>query len=100
MEVGKELEQIRAEVDVKKLNQKDREVIENKMTTKDWKKTKSPEDLYYWYNKKNEEGVTINKKRKNYVFGFESVYMGNSYEKKFKTKPEVLAFAKAYMKKH
>lgn len=70
------------------------------MALKDWKKTRSPEDLYYWYNKENEEGVTINKKGKNYIFGFESTYMRNSYTKKFKTKTQAIKHAKLYMAKH
>ena len=70
------------------------------MAIKNWKETFSPEDLYYWYNKKNEEGITINKKGKNYIFGFECAYIGNSYEKTFKTKTQAIKYAKAYMKKH
>ena len=70
------------------------------MTLKDGKKTKSPEDDYYWYNEKNEEGITINKGKKKYIFGFESVYMRNCYTKHFKTKLEALKYAKASMRKH
>ena len=71
------------------------------MALKDWKKTKSSEDLYYWYNKQNEEGITINKKGKYYYFGFESMYMKNSYNKKIGiSKLQALTYAKVYMGKH
>jgi hypothetical protein len=71
------------------------------MPLKDWKRTKTSEDLYYWYNKKNGEGIIINKKGKYYYFGFEPTYIANSYEKRIgKTKSQALKYARDYMRKH
>ena len=70
------------------------------MATKDWKKSKSPEDLYYWYSEYNDSGITINRSGKKYIVGFESSRIGDSYTKSFKTKSQALAYARSYMRSH
>ena len=73
------------------------------MATKDWKKFKykyEGKNIDAWRNKKNRKELFISKQINDWNVSMTNNDVEYAGSKNFRTKPQALAFAKAYMRKN